>query len=69
MLYRNMTVEELERLAYIEPNNLAVQQAYAARCIEETDHWRSEAALLDDKVSELQSDVDRLELELEEAPA
>lgn len=64
-----MTVEELERRAYIEPDNLAVQQAYAARCIEEATYWRGEAALLDDKVSELQSELDEAQAAREEAPA
>jgi predicted RNase H-like nuclease (RuvC/YqgF family) len=80
MNYRNMTVGELERLAYIEPSNLTAQQAYAARCLQEVETLCGEVIQLESKNDELQSELDeahdeaeRLRAELDdmrdEAPA
>lgn len=50
-----MTVDELERHAYIEPKNLAVQRAYVQRCMDEVEHLRGEVARLDEELSEAES--------------
>ena len=50
-----MTVDELERFAYIDPTNLAAHRAYVKRCMDEVEHLRDEVARLDEELSEAES--------------
>ena len=58
MNFATMTVDELERLTYIEPGNLAAQRAYVQRCMDEVEALRGECERLEDENDQMQSQLD-----------
>lgn len=54
MLLSTLTADELERLAYVEPDRPGVQQALAARCQRELDDAQGEIEMLERQVTELE---------------
>lgn len=50
----SMTMDELERAAYLDPADAPLQRAYAERCREEVRHLQDEVARLERNVTELE---------------
>lgn len=63
MLHRTLTLNELERLAYIEPTNQAAALALALRVYDDM----PEIEELETQIYQLESEVDRLQSELDTA--
>lgn len=54
MLLSRLTADELERLAYINPEYPGVHQAHAARCQQELSDAQIEIVMLERQVTELE---------------
>ena len=66
MLLSRLTADELERLAYINPEYPGVHQAHAARCQEALYEMAGDSAYYETENAELTSKVDDLEKELDD---